>query len=534
MSFTLNILSGPKKSRHTFDESSLYLFGSNQSLSETGKRFIEETNNDVLILSNLQIFGDFLKYMAAPNNITISESCHDLIVYKSMQNSELKYFDKMKHWPAIKNEFAKAISKIKRNCISSTELCKMLEKGGSDKENDLLRVYTKYEQIQSELNFLDPADLYIQAIQNLNNRTCEVLTKFDSIYFDLSIKLDYDILNLIKEINNNYENIKIEIDTLNKHDSEIIEAFGKISDIKIHNCGDVNTSNISHYALPTPEQELNYIVDSIISLVNSGTDPQQIGILLRKPHSLFSRIALLLSDRGLGQGAFKDNHLILKKLSQHIMSQITDFKKEGTITEYCKFINKLTDDYIKKASLTEKFNVTTLSIPAIKEIKGINDWNDIINKLTFADELGEIGKIKVNHFLEILEDELSHKPIYYENFRTPIKFYTFEDAPTIDVKHLFIPNFDSDNYPRITSVGYFFNEPDLFDNPYQSTLNHFKTAPENDFNVELSLFNWILMNQKPKITLTISSYNSLGNELSASPLSYNIQEPEYISSYKPN
>ncbi|MBU4485026.1 hypothetical protein KKA47_06365, partial [bacterium] len=206
MSFTLNILSGPKKSRHTFDESSLYLFGSNQSLSETGKRFIEETNNDVLILSNLQIFGDFLKYMAAPNNITISESCHDLIVYKSMQNSELKYFDKMKHWPAIKNEFAKAISKIKRNCISSTELCKMLEKGGSDKENDLLRVYTKYEQIQSELNFLDPADLYIQAIQNLNNRTCEVLTKFDSIYFDLSIKLDYDILNLIKEINNNYEN----------------------------------------------------------------------------------------------------------------------------------------------------------------------------------------------------------------------------------------------------------------------------------------------------------------------------------------
>ncbi|OGQ05431.1 MAG: hypothetical protein A3F82_00530 [Deltaproteobacteria bacterium RIFCSPLOWO2_12_FULL_44_12] len=238
-----------------------------------------------------------------------------LILY-CLKNFSLKYFRTSQISPNLANSFLTAIRQLKRYDITTQNLRECLKESGSLKENDLLTIYERYEELKNKLDLIDEEDQYTIAIENLSQQN--------------ALK---GISELILE---NFSEIPPQLDKVLKTVQQ------KSVEVAIHLLPDINLSQlkeISLFSLASPYQETNWFLKKIAE-VSANIPLTNVGILTGGNPFYYEPLWQKLKNSGLTEGESPFLSLREQVLGRNVTNKaLAAPLQEATLTNWLETLN---------------------------------------------------------------------------------------------------------------------------------------------------------------------------------------------------
>lgn len=220
----------------------------------------------------------FLNRLAASEEPVISQRLQSQLLFRVLCETPLRHFTKLNKNPFLTPVFLKGITALKTERIGCDFLESVLERTGSLKEYDLLRVYQNYEAEKKRMGISDGQDRFPAA--ELNLRANEDLKEVDSItlwHFD---RIGSGLRQLLEVIPKHFPNIEVTFENLPDPDPE-------------------KWGNASCFSLPSPHQEVYWFCENW-SL--HGERPSRTAILMGSNPRYYETIWEKLKPLGLTRG----------------------------------------------------------------------------------------------------------------------------------------------------------------------------------------------------------------------------------------
>lgn len=164
------------------DRSGMLVVPSEATASELRRRLLKDV--PAVIGDAIISWPKFLRAVADPQNVVLSQSQTALLIMKIMGGASLKYFRMKAPSVGICQQFAGTILTLKRNGIDRARLRHILDTRGGSKESDLLAVFERYEDEKKKLSVHDDGDLLNIATEKIKGKSASVLSGIRTIMFD--------------------------------------------------------------------------------------------------------------------------------------------------------------------------------------------------------------------------------------------------------------------------------------------------------------------------------------------------------------
>ncbi|MDO8526855.1 MAG: PD-(D/E)XK nuclease family protein [Deltaproteobacteria bacterium] len=443
------------------------IFPSEKGAEREKRRQFAASKSDVFLGENIFSLQHFLKLLVPPLKPLLKRNTQKHLLLYCLRNFPLRYFEKLRHNPALTSPFLSAIRQLKRYNISPDDLRDRLQQTGTLKENDLLTLYERYEELKEKLSLLDDEDQYSAAIQNLNNPH-HPLQNIVTLSFQNFSEKTPTLHRLLTALSKTFPRLKIEFELLPSVSPDSLAPVQLLTFSSPHQEAEwflQQKKSAEGSAILTGQNDL-YNESIWQKLLNAGW---------------VEGISPFLSWRERPEG---------RRLLESAARQDDGKKNLG--------------DWI--ASLHERMNSDD----------PLYDW---LPSFYFSEHLLSLGFLSHAEWMLWLAEALEEKPSPVPDARASIQWLSLGGGDTPEMESLWVPGLVEGQLPAMVPPTFFQDMKDRSRPEWQPIVEAFPDL-QTQFEKQRDVFLNGLSRIKKEIYLTYPKMNSLGKDLFVSPLAW--------------
>lgn len=363
----------------------------------------------------------------------ISELAKTCLIINTLKKSHLKYFEMVKGEDSIIDEFANAITLLRKNLIYSKQLESDLDRRGSLKEYDLLVVYKRYEEELARLGHGDSGSLLENLLTRLSTKGISPFQNSGTVIFDGFEPLTPDILNILAVCQKTYPEKTILIGQYDVPLHPIYEKFYNLSTKAMH--------NFYNYAPKTSEEDRWRLeIEPTLHIFNSTGDEarfiaEEISKVVMKKDKL-AGLAISRNPDSIAQLAhsLKEKNIVPRDAATDVRGILSTLKK---VIENSDNLASLTNELEKISLLLKSAFREGRHLP---QISGNLSHINSLFKDIFALQNIKNGGVDLAAIKKLLIKNISINPLKMADFeKWPFSIFWLEDSVTGQTDELFIP-----------------------------------------------------------------------------------------------
>jgi len=455
----------------------------------------------VVTLSNL------IKNLSGPYIVSGGEAIQMAILAQVLRETNLRYFESVKQKGEVLLEFWRAISLLNKNLISASALREHLLERGSERENDLLVVYSRYEEKVSKIGMCTEGDELRHILEHIEEITLPSTLVF--LGFDL---LPPAVTKLIYLTSTKRSQTKIYIVRPNpplngpskalapifeENLKELGQGIQKMADV-VQNSPE-GEKDIFLTRLRTMGEEARYIIHTISKILSEGA--KKIALITSHP-KIRHEIVRWLAGLNLfpARLQYKDG------LANIIRREV---KEARSIREIDEMLERRFLPGLKEALRNDLCPVEASS-NIYKIARVLNEMSSVRDYMQDGLDLNTYKNI-ISYVLEDVDDQ------EYINWPVDIMCLRWGDTIYGGTHVSIIPSFYQGNMPPELSSSPFFQDTSFL--PANAPLFFTILFPQTETRVALAAYklNEYILSSKDAVYLTYPALDESGSETYPSP-----------------
>lgn len=471
----------------------------------------------------------FVEKIADARQAVLAAAQVVLFLHRLLADHPLRYFRLRRRSLGIARRFAETILALKRNGIGPERLTELLQTRGSLKENDLLTLFTRYEEERRRRGLLDEGDLPALAIDRIAKKDAQLLADAGMLLFDAFPPLRPGQMALIGALKKAFPRAEIRIAFPTAPSGTLVAPFLERGEARLRALADSIEEprprprpkpEVAFFSARSPIQEARAHVRMIAEATGAGdTGSADIALVVR------SRSPFLESfcAEALGAGLLSPEDAPASSMRAPLLHElfspavVQSWPEEDTVEAYAKRCEAFIRDRGAIASWTEELARELGDRLAVSRSLGATAaLGEVLRGAVTAAALTEAGPIGRDAFVEFVTSELAiGGRAMPEPGALPCRVVPFEAGTALPVRHLFIPQMAEGTIPRPQGERLFFSEADRLAAVPDTAIDEIFPTTEGSLAEGALLFEGLLA-KGDRVTLTYSLIDEGGSETAPS------------------
>jgi len=477
-------------------------------------------NNEALLGDIFVPFNHFIKKLAEVNRPIISSREQTLLLYKLLSSHKLRYFKSPS--VGIAKQAAEAITTLKKNFITPSELQKFLDPKRMQREKELLILFERYEEEKDSHGFSDEGDITILAAKNIGAKP-KILDGIEWIAFDEFHDFNPGQLRILELLTKHYKHIRITVSFPTTDDQDTLFAsyldktrkrLEKLASEKIMLKGISHEHHVRNIVLRSPLQQIRFLAQEIERFTSKGS--QRVTICTKRGDRIIHDIVKELEP----SGCVFEPHRIAFPLASPVLHEILSsslieaLPRAATLDVFAStlraLIKKMHDD-TNWETILEKHETPVRHDLIGRSLICLSRIDEILSTFVFTAKTLKLKEISREMFVDLMFNECNAPYASASELQriSDIRFITFEDGPSAPPDILFVPDMIEEKIPSAVPERLFFSSQGGDDHPFFDLF----ISPERALAEEAYLFDRIIRKTKGEVILSHPAIDHSGDEV---------------------
>lgn len=482
----------------------------------------------------------FIEKAADARRPVLSAAQAVLFLHRLLSDHPLRYFKMKRRSLGLARQCAEAILALKRNGIDPPRLARLLETRGSLKENDLLTLFTRYEEERRARGLLDEGDLSSLAMEKIAGGQTSLLAGTKVLLFDAFHSFRPGQMAVIGELKKALHRADIRIAFPQVPSESPAAASLEKGEARLRALADAIVvckpqrrprPEIKISSARSPIQEARAHARLIAeSAHDKKIDPREVALVFRGGSPFLD----LFCEEARNSGLFPPEGMPSRPMRSPLLHElfsppaVRSWPEEATPQDYARLCEEFVRDRRSIASWNEELSHPDADRAAVAQsFQAVAALEELLQKVSIAAVLMGAGTIGRDAFAELLISELSAAwTAAPAPDLLPCRLVPFEAGLALPVRRLFVPQMAEGVIPRPQGERLFFSEADRLAPVPDTVLDEIFPTGEETLAEEALLFEGCMAKARDRILLTYPLIDEGARE--AAPSSFLDDYPDAV------